>query len=397
MSKHKIPDFQSLIPSEKVIHEIKESLCKTKNIISKQSTEIIDALLSSDCKKLLDVMETLDFKKILKYRFSKKDLDTKVSSKQFLYSYCHENKFMTPFINNCDFKMFKCASDFILNKYSLKYLLLHLDNTFFEDLNRKCIAPIWKSKNGNGYFESFKLYFDYFQSIGLFHSVRVLNSFYTFFSDHYSLVSKEPWCRKMFWYVIENIPQFKIFFSEIPLYNLLFSSDVEFVKKAYFYGLNIHSDIVLSDWDNWDIPHWKIFEFLYLAGRDAMKDLSKIRLKSRLLLAILSEDAFSNFKQYFILNGIKYNYNEIPNERIPYLDEANHHVYRVRGGYTIDSMSTMIDFARLSDKFPENYRLTMSKLKEKYGLYDKNIKAEVSKVLSEVNCNKNVIDLILSY
>jgi hypothetical protein len=415
-----VPNFQSLIPSEKLIQENKKTLTEyeivMEEIDSEDSKTIIDYIFETNDinhqpiklnpQLLTDAMKKIDFNKIQRYAFSMDIFESDIR-----YRHTYGNKFIDPFIKLGSFDAFKCAIDFILQNYSIDIVIFMLDygilldfkqrfceprNMFLEPVNSSLSFPC---------FEKFKEYFDYFESIGLFHSIVFLRDLFTLFSNRYLMFSNDFDCKKIFRYVLERVKPFKIFFSNIALYEL--PMDIEYFKLAYSYGLNVNSEILdkmLFNKHKNNLLNAHILKFLYSAGRDAMQDLLLLKIDSRVILYSLEENEPSDF--ICILNNLNIaNNNEFSNnnesklERIPYIDNYNCLTIEIKYSMypkAVTSVNTILDFARLSHHFPERLRLTERFLQKIHSIHSKDFIQTVKKQLSPM-LNDSILSIIMSY
>lgn len=407
-----VPDFKSLIPenkliklSEDIVSEYKDSLF---DINVEDSMTIIDSIYCSDCKKLLSVISKIDLGTIKKYTIGNYENINNISYLKYKkYRHNHSKNFISAFIKFGDFKLFKCLIDYILENYSLHIVILMLDYEFLDELRMRFIESstsyymLHYHVHTNG-FENAKEYFDYLESIGLNHSIDYINNLYKLLSNRHLMFSQDTETRKTFWYLLKNIHPFKLFFSEIPLYEL--PNDIEYVKNAYSHGLNVHSEYLdtsnpNASWNtyyHYGIPNASIMQFLYLAGRDAMKDLLTLGLDSGVLLSSLKPEEPSNFNEF--LNFIKLEKLSNESKRIPYMDsyQGIKFVLNYTDTKIIESINVITDFARMNSNFPTELQLTQHYLFKKYNLHSTSIKTEIQKVLKE-KLNDSIIDIILSY
>lgn len=407
-----LPDFESLIPLDKLIPEEKTNLADYESVIeeidSEESKKIIDYIFETNYVNhnpiklnpqiLIDAMKKIDFNKIQRYAFSMDIFESDIR-----YRHTYGNKFIDPFIKLGSFETFKCAIDFILQNYSIEIVIFMLDYGILLDFKQRfCeprnmfLEPINSSLSFPN-FEKFKEYFDYFESIGLFHSTVFLKDLFILFSNSYMMFSNDFDCKKIFRYVLDRVKPFKNFFSNIPLYYL--PVDIEYFKFAYSYGLDVNSEILdkmVFFRHKQDILNTDILKFLYSAGRDAMKDLLLLNIDSQLILYSLKENEPSDFSH---LLNVKTQPNEFKSERIPYIDnytgrtiEINYSMYPK----AISSINIILDFARLSHHFPERLRLTEHFLQKIHSIHSNDIIQAVKKELSPI-LNDSILSIILSY
>jgi hypothetical protein len=405
-----VPDFESLIPENKLIKLSEDSVSEYNDPIFdinvEDSMTIIDSIYESDCKKLLSVISKINFSCIKRYTIS--NFDNSISYLKYKkYRYNHEKKFISAFIKFGNFEIFKCLIDHILTNYSLELVILILDYEFLDELRVRFIESSTSYYMFSDYdydtkrSQKSKIYFEYFSSIGLNHSIDYINNLYKLLSNR-RLMFADLETRETFWYMIKQIEPFKLFFSNIPLYEL--PNDIEYIKKAYSYGLNVHSDYLdttnpNSSWNtfyHYGIPSANIMQFLYLAGRDAMKDLLTFGLDSGVLLSSLKPEEPSNFNEF--LNFIKLKKLSDESKRIPYMDnyQGIKFVLNYSDPNIIESINVVLDFARNNSNFPKELQLTEHYLFKKYNLHSESMKYEIQTALSG-KLNDSIIDIIMSY
>lgn len=412
-----IPDFETLIPKDKLVSEDKKELdlyeSSSSDINFESSKKIIDIIYDSndyniqlnsnfDFKHLQELLKTIDLTKIQRYAFSMDVFESDIR-----YRHTFGNRFIDPFIKFGSFKAFETVINFILENYSINYVVYMLNYGFLLELKQRFIEPKNMFSTGKNdikdypLFDSFKLYFDYFVSIGLTNSIVFVKDLFIMFSNRYLMFSYDYDCKKIFSYILETVKSFKIFFSTIPLYEL--PVDIQYFKLAYCYGLNVHSDLIDKIvpsvfYRRQNILNSDILTFLYLAGRDAMNDLILLGLDSGALLFCLEEDKPSDFIYY--LNQENYCKNFILKfeERIPLMDDYKG--FKLEVNYSnpkaISSINVILDFARLNDKFPKRLRLTDYFLQKKYSNHSKEFISEVKDCL-KYSMSDSLINLILSY
>ena len=395
-------------PSTLVISNINSS-CSTK--------EIIDSIYSNDCKTLLGCMSLLDFKKCQFYTYSN---DTASPKK---YKHYIMRDFMSPIVDmirdNAEntFEMFKTTINYILSKVEFKYMEYILSERTLNDILHNLI-PFLSLTNKNSCYDTFQKYFGYLSEIGLFNPnngdyyLDLVYCMYAFFSEPEIMFSNNKKYKNIFRYILSIVPAFKMFFCKMPISTLLF--DPEYIKMAYCYGLNIHcvyitKSLALDFWNSYNVdifPQREILEFLYLSGRDAIKDLFRVELNARILLATLTPNEFSRFEDYIKL----YESNEFKDSLISQellLDSSvlqrsfeDHEHYKfnlnLTSSKTIQSINVILDFSRLSDKFPKSLRLSKSQLIKKYSTFSKDVADSVREILNPI-MTENITGIILSY
>jgi hypothetical protein len=407
-----IPNFESLIEEDKLIPEDKKKLDEyesfTNEMDSKTSKKIIDIIFDSndynihtefDFSEFLSLLKTIDFTKIQRYKF-----DSDVFNSDIRYRCVYGNKFLDSFIKFGNFKSFKVAIDFIRKNYPIEYVIYMLDYGFLMELKQRYVEPhtmIRKDIKDYPLFDNFKIYFDYFVSIGLMNSIDFLKDLFTLFSTRHLMFSRDYDCKKIFRYVLESVKPFKIFFSNIPIHEI--PVYVEYFKLAYSHGLNVHSDLIDKItpsvfYRRQDILDSSILTFLYSAGRDAMKDLILLGFDSGALLQSMEENKQSDFIYY--LSKLKYykSNSNSKDEKIPIIDDYKG--YKLEVNYSnpkaIQSVNVILDFARLSDHFPKRLRLTEQFLQKIRSIHSEEFIQEVKDSLQN-NLNNSIIDMILSY
>jgi hypothetical protein len=393
------PNFESVIPPEKLILENKTKLTKYENSQEDMNPEdskiIIDFIFSKheNISDFLNVLKKIDFNKTHRYIFTEEVFQSDIK-----YRHTYGNKFISPFIKLSSFKAFKIALDFIFQNYSIDIIIFMLDYGFLVDLKQCYCEPKTSYSTFNcPNFEKFKEYFDYFESIGLFNSIVFVRDLYILFANR-NLMFSNDFEKKIFQYVLERVESFKIFFSKIPIYEI--PKYIDYIKLAYSYGLDINSEIInksiYSIYKRNNILNPEILKFLYLAGRNAINDLLLLIYDSGALVYSLEENKPSDFTK--LINILK-NHKDEYKERIPYLD--NYLGVKIEMDYIInknkiDSLNIILDFARLSNHFPQRLRLTENFLRKTHSIHSKDficiVKDRLSPILSD-----SIIDIILSY
>lgn len=415
-------------PSRLIVSNINSSSC---------TREILDAIYSNDIPKLLDYISLLDFTKCQFYTFS----DDKIYPRYRKYIM---RDFMSPIIDligyENNFNLFKACVDFILSKVEFPYMEFIFSESNLTDILNK-LVPFHPELN-KSYYTEFETYFGYLSGIGLFHPkngdyyLDLVYCLYNFFSEPQFMFSQNTEYKKIFKYILSIVPAFKLFFSRMPISNLPF--DYDYIQMAYCHGLNVHCEYIskslpLDFWSSYTsdvLPTCDILEFLYLSGRDAMKELLRLGLNAHILLESLKPNEFSNFEEYTKLydsneykvkgetnsnggesnsNGGESNSNGSNLERrmsvfdsdckiVELINDYDEFKFRLNTSLskTIKSINVILDFARLSDKFPVSLRLTKSQLLKKYSVFPKNVADEVRSCLSGM-LTENIVGIILSY
>jgi hypothetical protein len=359
---------------------------------------IIDSIYDynpNDSKIIIDLIKDLDFTQRQFFTFSRDPCYAK-------YNKYIMRDFMSPFIDNITkFQLFKDVIDYILSKIEFKYIELLINDSILNDI----IYRLFTHQE----YDLFIKYFDYFSDIGLFNPKNgdyYLNLVYVLY-DHLSepevMFSRNINIRKTFIHILSKVPAFKIFFSKVPLSLMPF--DHEYIQMAYCYGLNIHCDFIsktipIDCWGsyNYDIlPTEDILQFLYLAGRDARKDLLRIGLNSKVLLNSLVPNEYSNFLKYIELYDSN-DYKNLIDSKIEMINEYYEFKYRLNYSQvkTIKSINVILDFARLTDIFPLEIRLTDHQISKKYSVHSKDVVDETNKNLKGI-LPDHLIGLILSF
>jgi hypothetical protein len=335
--------------------------------------------------------------------------------------------------NHNNFEVFKTAIDHILSKVEFKYMEYIISESSLTDMLYKLVplSPYTLPENYT-YYQKFKQYFDYLSNIGLFNPnngdyyLDLVHCLYAFFSEPEMMFSENEEYKKIFEYILSIVPAFKMFFSKTPISFLPF--DPGYIKMAYCYGLNIHCDYItkslpLDFWSSYKseiFPQAEILEFLYLAGRDAMKDLLHVQLNAGILLSTLKPNEFFEFKDYIELyDSNKFNYNMISDELIEDCHKLerlfeDHEEYKFKLNFnnskTIQSISVIMNFARLrnslnnslnslnslSNSLHPSLQLTENKLLKKYSTFPKNVAEEVRGILPAF-LSEHITGIILSY
>jgi hypothetical protein len=169
-------------------------------------------------------------------------------------------------------------------------------------------------------------------------------------SIHYgSGMNPRPDDKKVFFQILDSVPEFKDFYKNAGLYQI--PQDLEFIKTACKYSLNIHTDkIARSRTDLTVRPHKRydilpspdILAFLYSKGRNPGRDVIRLSVDFALLIHSLPFKQFSDFRIYL---GMRQQYANRLNIDKTNLDRK--FAFRC-DPETIQSINTILDFWRLT-------------------------------------------------
>lgn len=228
---------------------------------------------------------------------------------------------------------------------------------------------------------------------------RIMKELKFVLSGQYYAYNPHSDSTKVFFALIDSVPEFKNFYQHIPVADLPFRLD--FVKTSYNYWLNVDSEkITKKSWSfipvmntSYDVlPQSEILAFLYSKGRNPHQDMCRLRVDYRLLIHTFAFKQFTDFKYYLRL---------ATHYRDKVVIDNNSRKFNLRyDEATIKSINTILDFWRLSNKAntPKTY-LSRTILKEKYDLeyvcFSKDEATVVSDSLESI-LPTYIVDMILT-